>query len=95
MRRFLRATAAACVVSVVSLGLGFAGETGHYVNGVEGIKAGTVPPPGLYYRLYGVSYSADTLRDGDGNDLDVGFDLTVHALVNRGRLGFGHQDPGR
>ena len=28
----------------------FAGNGSEYVNGVEGIKAGSVPPPGLYTR---------------------------------------------
>ena len=59
------------------------GETGHYVNGVEGIKASTLPPPGFYWRLYSVYYEADELKDKDRDDLDVGFDLNVFALVNR------------
>ena len=34
-----------------------AGETGHYVCGVEGIKLGTVAPPGFYYKVYNVFYN--------------------------------------
>jgi hypothetical protein len=67
----------------VLLGTAFAGETGHYVNGVEGIKAATLPPPGFYYRLYNVYYEADKITDEDGDESDVGFDLHVFALVNR------------
>ena len=28
--------------------------TGHYVAGVEGIKASTLPPPGFYLRDYNI-----------------------------------------
>jgi hypothetical protein len=83
MRRFAVAVCVvlgfAGVLSVPAL----AGETGHYVNGVEGIKAATLPPPGRYWRLYNVLYSADKLTDANGDALDVGFDVTVYALVNR------------
>jgi hypothetical protein len=64
-------------------GMAFAGETGHYVNGVEGIKAATLPPPGFYYRMYNVYYDADEITDEDGDELDVGLDIHVYALVNR------------
>jgi hypothetical protein len=39
-----------------------AGETGHYVPGIEGIKMATAPPPGFYYKLYNVFYYSDTFR---------------------------------
>ncbi len=75
------------VISLTLLGFccgsGLAAESGHYVNGVEGIKAATLPPPGFYYRMYNVFYNADTLTDQDGNELNVNFDLSVYALVNR------------
>ncbi len=61
----------------------YAAETGHYVNGIEGIKAATVPPPGLYNRLYTQYYTADELMDADGDDTNLGFDLNVFALANR------------
>jgi hypothetical protein len=74
-----------CVLGFAAshVGRARAGETGHYVNGVEGIKAATLPPPGFYWRIYNVYYGADELRDKDGDKLDVGFDLSVFALVNR------------
>lgn len=58
-------------------------ETGHYVSGVEGIRAATLPPPGMYWRMYSVLYDASDLVGKDGEELPVGFDLSVFALVNR------------
>jgi len=60
-----------------------AAETGHYVNGVEGIKGGSVPPPGVYWRSFNLYYHADTNTDRDGDDLEIGFDLEVAATVQR------------
>lgn len=65
----------------VLIGSGLADN--HYVNGVEGIKAATVPPPGFYYRMYNVFYNADTLTDKSGKKLNIDFDVSVYALVNR------------
>jgi hypothetical protein len=60
-----------------------AGESSHYVNGVEGIKAASLPPPGVYGRLYTVYYGADSMNDANGHDMNVGLDLNVVALVPR------------
>ncbi|OVE73983.1 hypothetical protein BVX94_02055 [bacterium B17] len=70
------------MVATVVTGIAVA-ETCHYVNGVEGIKAGSLPPPGLYYRMYHAFYTADTVTDGSGAELPVGLDLDVYAFVNR------------
>jgi hypothetical protein len=37
---------------------------GHYPAGVEGIKSGSLPPPGLYLRDYNYFYWSDDLKDG-------------------------------
>ncbi len=60
-----------------------AGNGAEYVNGVEGIKAGSVPPPGFYTRNYVVFYTADNLAGADGSDLPVGFNADVSAVVSR------------
>lgn len=41
----------------------------HYVPGVEGIKAASLPPPGVYVRDYNVLYYADRLNDTRGNEV--------------------------
>jgi len=62
---------------------GFAGETGHYTNGVEGIKAASLPPPGFYWKVYNAFYSANKLTDQNGDELDLGLKVNVYAMVNR------------
>ena len=63
--------------------LALAGGNTHYTNGVEGIRAATLPGPGVYYRQYNVLYSADTQADGEGKDAPLDLDLTVYANVHR------------
>jgi len=58
-------------------------ETGHYVPGLMGIKAGTLPPPGDYYIMHNIFYSANKYYDGDGNDANMDFDLTVFVNAHR------------
>lgn len=57
---------------------------GHYVPGVEGIQAASVPPPGLYYLGYLVNYNIDSFRaPGSSTDLPGHNSGTVTALANR------------
>ena len=47
---------------------------GHYPIGVEGIKGGSLPPPGFYIRDYNLFYFADELKNPNGDsvgDLDL------------------------
>jgi len=80
MRKFVRVLLITLGLMGILIGSGFAEN--HYVNGVEGIKAATVPPPGLYYRMYNVFYNADTIYK-DGHEWDIDFDVSVYAMVNR------------
>jgi hypothetical protein len=59
--------------------------TAHYVPGVEGIKAATLPPPGIYVRDYSVFYFADRLNDKDGDEIP-GLDPEVFIYANVPRL---------
>ncbi len=79
----MRKVLAVAMGAILSAGSVHAAAQGHYVNGVEGIKAATLPPPGIYWRMYNVYYHADTLRDDAGDKLDVDFKLKIFANVNR------------
>jgi hypothetical protein len=57
---------------------------GHYVPGVEGVQAASVPPPGWYYLGYLVNYSIDELRAPASSNTIPGSNTgTVSALANR------------
>ncbi|MRT92593.1 transporter [Ancylomarina sp. 16SWW S1-10-2] len=58
-------------------------ETAHYSPGVQGLKVASLPPPGFYYIMHNVYYSADDYYDGNGDKADIDFDLTVFANVHR------------
>ena len=83
MRRFLVELLIIVTLLLIFLGTGHTGETGHYANGLEGIKGSTVPGPGLYYRIYNLFYTADEMKDKNGNELDVNFDVIVFATAHR------------
>ena len=59
-----------------------AGETGHYIGGIEGIKLATAPPPGFYYKLYNVYYSCDTYRSHK-NSQQVEPNIQNFVMVHR------------
>lgn len=73
---------AVCIAGLAAAGAQ-AAETCHYVNGTEGIKAATLPPPGFYWRSYNVYYTAGKTMDGDGNEVAGDFDLNVMATTQR------------
>ncbi|MDP8218557.1 MAG: transporter [Candidatus Theseobacter exili] len=83
MKKRLFLFVACLFFSVISTVNVFAGETSHYTNGVEGLKAATLPPPGFYWRMYNVFYNADKMMDANGDELNIGFDVSVYANVNR------------
>jgi hypothetical protein len=58
-------------------------QTAHYVPGVEGIKAATLPPPGVYFRDYNVAYTASRHNNEAGVRDIPGFDVFVYANVPR------------
>lgn len=58
-------------------------QTGHYVNGVEGLRAATLPPPGIYYRNYQAWYRAGRYADRNGDTAPIGFEVDVWAQLHR------------
>src|SRR5262245_1938853 len=59
--------------------------TAHYVPGIEGLKAASLPPPGIYLRDYNVCYYSDTLNDSRGNSIS-GADPKAFIYANVPRL---------
>jgi hypothetical protein len=57
---------------------------GHYVPGVEGIQAASVPPPGLYYLGYMANYNAEQFKaPGSSTAIPGDNKATIFALANR------------
>lgn len=71
------------------LAVGLAGQTlaasfqGNYPIGVEGLKGGTLPPPGLYLRDYNLFYYSDTLNDRYGDEVPIDFEAFGYANAIR------------
>ena len=65
-------------------GLAFAGGGQSYPNGAEAFMSGAVPPPGIYFIDYIYFYSADTMKDDNGDDIAAFDDVSVLANVFRG-----------
>jgi hypothetical protein len=59
--------------------------TAHYVPGSEGIKAATLPPPGLWLRDYNSFYFADQVNDAKGNKIGAA-DAEAFVYANVPRL---------
>jgi hypothetical protein len=69
---------------VACSGMAFGGGGQSYPNGAEAFLVGAVPPPGLYLMDYLYYYSADSLKDDNGDDVPVFDDVSVWANVLRG-----------
>lgn len=57
----------------------------HYPPGIEGLKAATLPPPGVYLRDYNLFYYSDRLNDADGDEIAAA-DPKVLIYANAPRL---------
>lgn len=51
----------------------------HYPAGAEGIKGGSLPPPGVYFRDYNFFYTANRFKDGPP-------DFSIFAYINAPRV---------
>ncbi|MDL2209861.1 transporter [Desulfovibrio sp. OttesenSCG-928-O18] len=79
MKRILF-TAVFCISLLISV-QAMAGHS-RYTNGVEGVKAASLPPEGFYWRVYNVYYAADKMKTNDMKS-NKDFEVDVFALVNR------------
>lgn len=58
-------------------------SAGHYPIGVEGVKGGTLPPPGFYLRDYNYFYGATQVNDANGDKAPVDFSAFGYANAIR------------
>lgn len=66
----LRLTQALACASLAALPLLVQAQpTAHYAPGIEGIKAASLPPPGIYLRDYNLFYFAGRLNDNHGDKI--------------------------
>lgn len=74
-----------CLAIFLIFGLNpvFAGGGQSYPNGAEAFMSGAVPPPGFYFLDYLYHYSADSMKDDNGDDIDGFDDISVKANVFR------------
>jgi hypothetical protein len=56
---------------------------GNYPIGVEGIKGGTLPPPGFYLRDYNLFYLSNRINDRDGDEIPADFEAFGYANAIR------------
>lgn len=68
---------------VAGAGLCLAAQAQHYPIGVEGIKGGSLPPPGFYLRDYNLFYWADQVNGADGNAAPGDFEVFAYAQAPR------------
>jgi hypothetical protein len=52
-------------------------------TGAEDFMGGALPPPGFYYLNYATYYSADALKDNNGNKIPGKFSIGAFADINR------------
>ena len=72
-------------VAVTACGAACATEGGGsiYPNGSENYLVSDMPPPGVHVLEYLSGYSADQLRDNNGNQVPIDFKLNVTAAATR------------
>lgn len=77
--------ASAAIAGMIVAAPAFATEGGgsSYPMGADSYLSGAVPPPGFYTVLFAERYSADTLRDNNGNKVPVNFKVTANVVAPR------------
>ena len=82
MNKTIASAVVAALATLGTLATTAAHADGHYVPGVEGMQAASVPPPGFYYLGYLVDYNIDSFRaPGSSDNLPGRNKGTVVALA--------------
>jgi hypothetical protein len=85
--QFLRSAGCLFGAAVLALpGLLQAQPSAHYPPGVEGIKAASLPPPGIYVRDYNYCWFADTLNDPHGDKASLPGETKAFVYANIPRV---------
>ncbi len=83
MKKFLHFSLFSLILLIAGSVNLYAQETGHYVPGIMGIKAATLPPPGGYYAMQNVFYTANTYNNAEGDAANINFDVNVFVTAQR------------
>jgi hypothetical protein len=57
-------------------------QKGQYIPGQQGLNTGVLPDPGFTYANMTVNYSADTLKNGNGNTVSLAGSYDIWAVEN-------------
>ena len=57
-------------------------QKGQYIPGQRGLNAGLLPDPGFTYANLTINYSADTLKNGNGNTVPLTGSYDIWAVAN-------------
>ncbi|MGA7917226.1 MAG: transporter, partial [Candidatus Acidiferrales bacterium] len=57
-------------------------QKGQYIPGQQGLNAGLLPDPGFTYANLTINYSADTLKNGNGNTVPLTGSYDIWAVAN-------------
>jgi hypothetical protein len=56
-------------------------SSGHYPNGLVGLKGASLPPPGNYWGIQSLYYSADKVKNQQGNTIDVNYSMDTFMFA--------------
>ena len=57
-------------------------QKGQYIPGQEGLNTGVLPDPGFTYANITLNYSADTLKNANGNSVPLTGSYDIWAIEN-------------
>lgn len=84
MKYFSHSMAALALIACTGAAFATEGGGSTYPSGVENYLVGAVPPPGFYVLGFGNVYSANQLKDNNGDDIPIpGFKVRAVAAVTR------------
>lgn len=81
--KFVTLIATAALSTLAASSMATENGGGMYPNGNENYLTGALPPAGFYVLGYASSYSADSLRGNNGEQLPVNFKLRANAVAPR------------